>query len=117
MCRLAAGNMLNVVACRLRHRASCFHMSNSVAGYPSTIGSVRLVAGNMEWSIERTIMFIDDFHNSPELWNVKNRNYKDKKIRNDKLKELTGKYKPFSRNTLHFCDIFMFNFRRHFRYS
>ncbi|XP_055615695.1 uncharacterized protein LOC129768983 [Toxorhynchites rutilus septentrionalis] len=46
----------------------------------------------MEWNIERTTSFIDDYHNSPELWNNKILQYKDIHIKKDKLKQLAAKY-------------------------
>jgi len=46
----------------------------------------------MEWNIEKTMLFIDDYHNSPELWNNKISAYKDNKIKIDKLKQLSVKY-------------------------
>lgn len=46
----------------------------------------------MEWNIKRTILFIEDYHNSPELWNNKITDYKDNKLKNDKLKHLASKY-------------------------
>ncbi|KAK9700601.1 Alcohol dehydrogenase transcription factor Myb/SANT-like [Popillia japonica] len=35
----------------------------------------------------------EDYHNSPELWNNKITEYKDTRIKNDKLKDLASKYK------------------------
>lgn len=60
--------------------------------YPTVGGSVRLVSCDMEWNIEKTTLFIEDYHNSPELWNNKITDYKDNRLRNDKLKQLASKY-------------------------
>lgn len=46
----------------------------------------------MEWSNEKTILLIEDYHNSPELWNNKINEYKDIRVKNDKLKQLADKY-------------------------
>ena len=46
----------------------------------------------MKWNNEKTTSFIDDYHNSPELWNNKISEYKDSTLKNDKLKELATKY-------------------------
>lgn len=60
--------------------------------YPTVNGSVRLVSCDMDWNNEKTTSFIEDYHNSPELWNNKISDYKDIRIKNDKLKQLASKY-------------------------
>nr|CAH7736122.1 unnamed protein product [Callosobruchus chinensis] len=42
----------------------------------------------MKSNIEKTSLFIEDNHNSPELWNNKTSDYKDNSLKNDKLKQL-----------------------------
>ncbi|KAK9880862.1 hypothetical protein WA026_013187 [Henosepilachna vigintioctopunctata] len=91
-CFLAACYKLTVVACRLRRLSTRLDVSNSVAVYPTVNRSMGLEEGDMEWSIDKTLAFIEDYHNSPELWNNKTPVYKDIKLRNDKLAQLSGKY-------------------------
>lgn len=95
--------MLTVVACRMRHLAAEIGVSHRVAGYPRPRGSVQLVVCVMEWSNEKTITFIDDYHNSPELWDIKSVKYKDNTIKNDRLKELSGKYVNY--RTVMICQL------------
>ncbi|XP_057654721.1 uncharacterized protein LOC130892977 [Diorhabda carinulata] len=87
ICLLAACYKLSVVACRLRRLSTRLD-----AVYPTVNGSMRLEEGDMEWSNDKTVAFIEDYHNSPELWNNKTPVYKDIKLRNDKLTQLSGKY-------------------------
>lgn len=46
----------------------------------------------MEWNIQKTTLFIEDYHTSPELWNNKSASYKDRNVKSDKLKLLATKY-------------------------
>lgn len=61
-----------------------------MSSVPTVNGLVRLVVCDMEWNIEKTALFIEDYHNSPELWNNKS-SFKDNKLKNDKLKQLASK--------------------------
>ena len=55
-------------------------------------GSLRLVVCDMEQSVEKTTLFIEDYHNSLELWTNKSTVYKDNKVTNDNFKQLASEY-------------------------
>ncbi|CAH2012159.1 unnamed protein product [Acanthoscelides obtectus] len=76
----------------MRQLSTRFSVSNDVGFYPIAIGSVLHVVCDMEWTIEKTTLFIEDYHNSPELWNNKIAAYKDNRLKNDKLKQIATKY-------------------------
>ncbi|XP_066903334.1 uncharacterized protein [Halyomorpha halys] len=46
----------------------------------------------MDWDRDTTKSFIEDYRNLPELWNNKLNEYKDSRIRNDRLRLLASKY-------------------------
>ncbi|KAG8303178.1 hypothetical protein J6590_016148 [Homalodisca vitripennis] len=46
----------------------------------------------MEWSNQKTTLFIEDYHNTPELWDNRSAFYKDRNIKCDKLNQLAIKY-------------------------
>lgn len=46
----------------------------------------------MEWSNEKTVQFIEDYRNAPELWNVTLREYKNNKQKMDTFKRLANQY-------------------------
>lgn len=46
----------------------------------------------MEWNTEKTINFIEDYHNSTELWDNTSISYKNNKIKQDRLHQLATKY-------------------------
>ncbi|KAG8323548.1 hypothetical protein J6590_001260 [Homalodisca vitripennis] len=46
----------------------------------------------MGWSNQKTTLFIEDYHNTPELWDNRSVFYKDRNIKCDKLKQLAINY-------------------------
>lgn len=91
-CVIAACHTGRSVACSMRRLSTRFSLSNVVAQSPIRYGSVRLVSFNMEWKIEETTHFIEDYHNSPELWDNRSVVYRDNKLKYDKLSLLASKY-------------------------
>ncbi|XP_076033987.1 uncharacterized protein LOC143020923 isoform X2 [Oratosquilla oratoria] len=46
----------------------------------------------MEWSLESTIKFIEDYRNAPELWKASSLDYKNIKLKGNTLRALATKY-------------------------
>ncbi|KAG8241688.1 hypothetical protein J6590_081422 [Homalodisca vitripennis] len=56
------------------------------------VAIIQAETGDMEWSNQKTTLFIEDYHNTPELWDNRSAFYKDRNIKCDKLKQLAIKY-------------------------
>lgn len=59
---------------------------------PTVSETVRLVSSDMDWKNEKIIEFIEDYRNSPELWDNTIPEYKDNLLKNNKVEQLSRKY-------------------------
>lgn len=76
---------------RIRNLSTNLHMSNSVATIQQRIRPAYSLRHVVVY-IEKIMLLIEDYHNSPDLWNNKLYVYKDNRMKSDKLQQASVKY-------------------------